>query len=172
MIFSIFTVITWSIIMPIDSAGLDDGRRSEGGGGLDIFTWGNIPGDVGQDGRYVAHVVVVWILTGNCFKVYQSIEISNMLFNKFHPGIVIYLIRREFFHFIHLRHEWLISDSHSRLPQARTVMITMCPEEFDNERSVKIWASLIPGGVYKIWIYRDTRVSSFCDQTRGETDIC
>lgn len=61
-------------------------------------------------------------------------------------------------HFIHMRHQFLISKSHSRLPQARTVLITSVPEELANDHDLKTFASFVPGGVDKVWIYRDTKV--------------
>jgi hypothetical protein len=71
---------------------------------------------------------------------------------------VIYTIRREMMHFIHMRHQFLISASHSRLAQARTVLITSVPEELANEHDLRTFASFVPGGVDKVWILRDTTV--------------
>ena len=66
------------------------------------------------------------------------------------------MIRLEMLHFLHMRHQFLISKSHSRLAQARTVLITPVPQELSNERDIRTFASFIPGGVDKIWMYRDT----------------
>lgn len=70
---------------------------------------------------------------------------------------VIAMIRRELMHFVHMRHQFLISKSHSRLAQARTVLITEVPTELANEKDLRQFASFIPGGVDKVWIYRDTK---------------
>lgn len=84
--------------------------------------------------RYVAHVIVAYILT----------------------GYVIWLLRREMLRFIHLRHEFLISKSHSKLAQAKTVLITSLPEkDLTTEADLRTFASFVPGGVAKVWIYRD-----------------
>lgn len=72
---------------------------------------------------------------------------------------VLFMIRREMEHFIHMRHQFLISKSHSRLPQARTVLITSVPEELANDHDLRTFASFVPGGVDRVWIYRDTKVS-------------
>lgn len=82
--------------------------------------------------RYAAHVVVAYVLT----------------------FYVIWLIRREMLRFVHLRHQFLISKSHSKLAQAKTVLITSLPEDLTTEEDLRTFASFVPGGVAKIWIYR------------------
>lgn len=66
------------------------------------------------------------------------------------------MIRREMLHFLYMRHQFLISKSHSRLAQARTVLITPVPQELSNERDLRTFASFVPGGVERVWMYRDT----------------
>lgn len=66
------------------------------------------------------------------------------------------MIRREMLHFLHMRHQFLITKSHSRLAQARTVLITPVPEELANEQDLRTFASFVPGGIDKVWMYRDT----------------
>jgi hypothetical protein len=56
-----------------------------------------------------------------------------------------------------MRHEFLISKSHSKQANARTVLITSLPDDIADEHSLKEWASFVPGGIEKSWIYRDTR---------------
>ena len=68
------------------------------------------------------------------------------------------MIHRELAHFVHMRHQFLISKSHSRLAQARTVLITSVPEELANERDLRLFTSFVPGGIDRVWFYRDTRV--------------
>lgn len=65
------------------------------------------------------------------------------------------MVRREMLHFVHMRHQFLISVSHSRLAQARTVLITSVPNELANEHDLRTFASFVPGGVDKVWILRD-----------------
>ncbi len=66
------------------------------------------------------------------------------------------MIHLEMLHFLHMRHQFLISKSHSRLAQARTVLITPVPQELSNERDIRTFATFVPGGIDKIWMYRDT----------------
>lgn len=67
------------------------------------------------------------------------------------------MIRRELSNFVHLRHQFLISHSHSKLAQARTVLVTSVPDELANERDLRTFASFVPGGVDRVWLFRDTR---------------
>lgn len=67
------------------------------------------------------------------------------------------MIRREMNYFVHMRHQFLISHSHSRLAQARTVLITSVPDELANEHDLRTFASFVPGGVDRVWLYRETR---------------
>jgi hypothetical protein len=87
-----------------------------------------------QQARYAAHVLVAYILT----------------------AYVIWLLRREMLRFLHLRHQFLISKSHSKLAQAKTVLITSLPEkDLITEADLRTFASFVPGGVAKVWVYRD-----------------
>jgi calcium permeable stress-gated cation channel len=60
--------------------------------------------------------------------------------------------------FLDLRHQFLVSKSHYRLAQARTVLITRVPNELGNENELRTFASFVPGGVDRVWLYRDTKV--------------
>jgi len=71
---------------------------------------------------------------------------------------VIFVTRREMLKFVHLRHQFLISKSHARLAQARTVLITSCPKDLSNEDDIRRFASFAPGGIQRVWFFRDTRV--------------
>ncbi|KAL0946485.1 hypothetical protein HGRIS_012702 [Hohenbuehelia grisea] len=140
--FLIFTVITFPIIMPIDAVGINTGRE-----GLDRITWSNLA-DSPEQTRFAAHVVTAYILT----------------------FIVIYMIRREMLHFVHMRHQFLLSKSHSRLPQARTVLVTAIPDELGNEHDLRTFASFTPGGVDRVWLYRDTKILNELFEAR--VDAC
>ncbi|KAF8586259.1 DUF221-domain-containing protein [Ramaria rubella] len=129
LIFGTFTVVTWLILLPVDTAGIKGGQED----GLNRLSWGNIPSD--ESTRYAAHIIIVYLLT----------------------FWVIYLIRLECFHYTHMRQAYLASKSHSHLPQARTVLITSIPHQICSEKELKIWASFVPGGVQNIWVYRDTK---------------
>lgn len=80
------------------------------------------------------------------------------------------MIRREMTYFVHLRHRFLISPSHSRLAQARTVLITSVPDDLATERDLRTFASFVPGGVDRVWLYRDTR--SLNDVFERRQDAC
>ena len=67
------------------------------------------------------------------------------------------MIHHEIAHYVYMRHQFLISKSHSRLAQACTVFITSVPEELANERNLRLFTSFVPGGI-RVWLYRDTRV--------------
>ncbi|KAF8825413.1 hypothetical protein HHX47_DHR7000217 [Lentinula edodes] len=41
--------------------------------------------------------------------------------------------------------------------QARTVLITSVPETLSTESSLRQFASFVPGGVERVWLYRDTK---------------
>jgi len=78
------------------------------------------------------------------------------------------MIRREMMHFVHMRHQFLISKSHSRLAQARTVLITSVPDELATEPDLRQFASFVPGGVDKVRIFRDTKALNELFEERQE----
>jgi calcium permeable stress-gated cation channel len=70
-----------------------------------------------------------------------------------------YLMIASISDFIHMRHKFLISKGHSSLAQARTVLITNLPDDISSDRDLREFASFVPGGVERTWVYRDTRVT-------------
>ena len=58
-------------------------------------------------------------------------------------------------HYVRVRHEYLISPSHSSTAQARTVLVTGIPLEYLTESSLTDLFCHLPGGVHKVWINRD-----------------
>jgi len=50
-----------------------------------------------------------------------------------------------------------MSKSHSRLAQARTVLISPVPDELASEKALRTFASFVPGGIDRVWLYRDTK---------------
>ncbi|KAG8885941.1 hypothetical protein FRB99_004411, partial [Tulasnella sp. 403] len=127
MIFGVFTLLTWPVLLVVDTAGIPD---NQGRDGLSRLSWGNIP--TNMQSRYAAHITVVYILT----------------------FFVIWLIRREFGIFVKLRHQFLISHSHSKLAQAKTVLITNLPESVQTDQDLRKLLTFVPGGISKVWIYR------------------
>ncbi|KAJ3909109.1 DUF221 family protein [Lentinula edodes] len=128
-IFLVFTVLTFAVIVPVDMIG-QNGATSN----LEKISWINVI-DPQEQKRFTAHIIVVYILT----------------------IFVIYLIRREMSYFVLMRQCFLLSPSHSRLAQARTVLITSVPETLSTESSLRQFASFVPGGVERVWLYRDTK---------------
>ncbi|KAJ7497585.1 DUF221 family protein [Mycena latifolia] len=131
VIFLVFTVSTFLVIVPVDIVGLE----GLSGDGIERLTWSNIPSSEKDQKRLSAHLIMVYLLT----------------------FFVIFMIRRELLHFLDMRHRFLISKSHSRLAQARTVLITSVPDELANEHDLRLFASFVPGGIDRVWIYRDTK---------------
>ncbi|THH27230.1 hypothetical protein EUX98_g6964 [Antrodiella citrinella] len=129
MLFAGISFLTWLVILPIDAVGVRNPQFSDG---LARLSWGNIPDDANK--RYAAHIIVVYITT----------------------FFTVWLVRKELFHYTEMRQAFLVSKSHSRLAQARTVLITAIPFDMCNEEELKLWASFVPGGIQNIWVYRDT----------------
>ncbi|KAF8606373.1 DUF221-domain-containing protein [Ceratobasidium sp. AG-I] len=127
IIFGVFTLISWPVLLPIDAANIP----AEGKDGLAKLSWGNIISS--QSNRKVAHVVVVYIMT----------------------FFVFWMIRRELLIFVHARHQFLIARSHSHLAQAKTVLITSMPDELCDEKDLRDFCAFVPGGIDKVWIYRN-----------------
>ncbi|TFK74613.1 DUF221-domain-containing protein [Pluteus cervinus] len=141
-IFMVFTVLTFAVIIPADTINILSDTKE-----LDRISWTNILEPKDQ-GRFVAHIVVAYVLT----------------------FFVIYMIRQEMQHFTEMRHEFLTSKHHSRLAQARTVLITSVPDELASERELRTWASFVPGGVDRVWLFRETRELNKIFEKRQE--IC
>ncbi|KAF7321922.1 hypothetical protein MKEN_00714500 [Mycena kentingensis (nom. inval.)] len=129
-IFGVFTILTFLVIVPVDTVGI----VIRGDDPIGKITWSNITRDDNQL-RFIAHLLMAYILT----------------------FFVLWLIRHEMSHFLDMRHRFLVSKSHSRLAQAKTVLITSVPEELANEHEIRRFASFVPGGIDRVWIYRDTK---------------
>ncbi|KXN90147.1 hypothetical protein AN958_04637 [Leucoagaricus sp. SymC.cos] len=140
-IFLVFTLSTFAVIIPADAAGITSAQD-----GLERISWSNIIEPRDQD-RFAAHIAVTYALT----------------------FFVIWMIRREMNYFVHMRHQFLIGYSHSRLAQARTVLITSVPDELATERKLRTFASFVPGGVDRVWLFRDTRSLNETFEERQET---
>ncbi|KAG5646820.1 hypothetical protein DXG03_002197 [Asterophora parasitica] len=69
-----------------------------------------------------------------------------------------------------MRHQFLISPSHSRLAQARTVLVTSVPEDLATERALHKFASFVPGGVDRVWILREH--AALNDLFKQRQDAC
>ncbi|KAF8160922.1 DUF221 family protein [Crassisporium funariophilum] len=141
-IFLVFTISTFLVIVPANAAYIVSPFK-----GLDRISWSNIT-DPKDQIRFSAHIVLVYLLT----------------------AFVLYMIRLEMLHFVHLRHQFLLSKSHSRLAQARTVLISPVPDELANEHDLRLFASFVPGGIDRVWMYRDT--TALNDLFERREDAC
>ncbi|KAJ3756725.1 DUF221 family protein [Lentinula raphanica] len=126
-IFLVFTVVTFAVIVPVNAIGQDGAKSS-----LEKISWINVV-DAKEQKRFTAHILV-----------------SLLVF-------VIYMVRREMAYFVLLRQQFLLSPTHSQLAQARTVLITSVPDTLSTEASLREFASFVPGGVERVWLYRDTK---------------
>lgn len=57
-------------------------------------------------------------------------------------------------HWLVTRQRYLISPSHSKLPQASTVLITGIPNDYMDEGRLESLFRHLPGGVKRIWLAR------------------
>ncbi|TRM61312.1 hypothetical protein BD626DRAFT_406026 [Schizophyllum amplum] len=130
IIFFVFMVSTAAVLMPVDNVGVSTGNK-----GLKTISWENIGDDDRYSARFAAHIILAYILS----------------------FFVLYMLRREMNHFVRARHQFLLSEAHQCLPQSRTVLITAVPDELASEQAMRTFASFIPGGVDRVWLYRDTR---------------
>ncbi|POY71826.1 hypothetical protein BMF94_5187 [Rhodotorula taiwanensis] len=127
-IFFPFWVVTWIILLPVDAAKSGGGQT-----GVSMFTFGNV-GPAHQN-RYAAHLILAWLLT----------------------FWVLYLVKREFSHFIVLRQEFLMSEQHRRLPQSKTVLVTGVPKEYLDREAMYRFCRPVPGGAKRVWFARDLK---------------
>lgn len=134
----------------------------------------SLAGEYDTPERFSAHVAVAYLLTCELLCSFKSQFLHDA--NAHLVVFVIWLIRREMLHFVHKRHEFLGSREYSRLAQARTVLITNVPDELANEHELRQFASFVPGGVDRTWIYRDTKVRGsapvLCGSLCSECSLC
>ncbi|KAL1744955.1 hypothetical protein HDZ31DRAFT_37437 [Schizophyllum fasciatum] len=129
IIFFVSMVLTVAVLVPVNHIGVTTYT------GLKSITWENIGDNDAYAKRFAAHIIVVYILT----------------------FFILYMLRREMNHFVRARHQFLLSDYHQRLPQSRTVLITNVPNEMASEKAMQTFGSFVPGGIDRVWLYRDTR---------------
>ncbi|KAB5589777.1 hypothetical protein CTheo_6774 [Ceratobasidium theobromae] len=126
-IFLPFWLVSWAILLPVDSAGIHNKD------GLDQFTFGNIPGN--SQTRYAAHLILAW----------------------FGTFWVLYNIKKEMRNFVENRQRYLVDPVHSKTAQANTVLITGVPRKFLDEEALAQLFQHVPGGVKKVWLNRDLK---------------
>ncbi|QRW21264.1 tranport-associated late exocytosis protein [Rhizoctonia solani] len=146
-VFGAFTLISWPILLPINSVNMPGGGKD----GLLRLSWSNIT--EGEHRRRIAHVVLVYIMTCKLSFYYRECVSSEGDWSA--PVFVFYLIRRELLIFVHARHQFLTSRSHSHHAQAKTVLVTSMPDELCEDKALRQFCAFVPGGINRIWIYRD-----------------
>ncbi|KZV98973.1 hypothetical protein EXIGLDRAFT_831757 [Exidia glandulosa HHB12029] len=138
-LFTAATFITFAVLVPVNIV-----HPNQLTTGISRIAWGNIPDD--ESARYSAHVAVAYVLTFYTF----------------------YLLREELTLLVSLRQRYLTSKTHSKLAQARTVLITGIPKELLSESALREFASFVPGGVSNIWIYRESKALTDLYEDREE----
>lgn len=68
---------------------------------------------------------------------------------------ILYILRREYLHFIHTRQSYLSSNAYSATPRARTLLLTGVPAPLLNPAALRALYRDIPGGVQQVWVNRD-----------------
>lgn len=81
--------------------------------GLNMLTFGNVAPD--HQVRHVAHFLVALLLI----------------------NWTLYLLWREYNHYVRVRQEWLASPQHLALARTRTIAITNVPEAYNSEAGLK-----------------------------------
>ncbi|EIN13115.1 DUF221-domain-containing protein [Punctularia strigosozonata HHB-11173 SS5] len=117
-------VVAWAVLMPISAIAPNGGQK-----GLNMFAFGNVPAD--KQIRHVAHLAVAVVV---------------ILYTLF-------LIYREYTHFVLIRHRHLSGPAHTRLARARTVMLTHLPKPLCTPEALR---ARIPSPVTHIWFPRST----------------
>ncbi|KDQ58423.1 hypothetical protein JAAARDRAFT_667498 [Jaapia argillacea MUCL 33604] len=122
-------LISWVILLPVNSVGTHVGNNS----GLDKFSFGNV--GTGQQARYWAHLILAWIFT----------------------VWIWYNIKYEMRHYVATRQHWLVDPEHSSSAQASTVLVTGIPKKYLSEKALRQLFGHLPGGVRKVWLNRDLK---------------
>ncbi|KAJ9112858.1 hypothetical protein QFC19_000413 [Naganishia cerealis] len=71
----------------------------------------------------------------------------------------IFIIHREFEHFVKTRQEWLSSSTHTSLPRTRTVMLVNVPKDMMAESALRELAGELTGSAsrVKVWLSREAK---------------
>lgn len=133
-------IVSWIALMPANDAGMDTPQS-----GLDRFTFGNVAKD--QQARYWVHIIMVYMFNG---KPEPETPADS-------TGWFFFLLWKEMAHWLTIRHQYLVSPTHSKLAQASTILVTGIPPHLMEERALgKLFAHL-PGGVRRIWLVRNLK---------------
>ncbi|RSH91201.1 hypothetical protein EHS25_009500 [Saitozyma podzolica] len=122
-------LISWVILFPIDAVN----STVDGKSGLDKYTFGNVASN--KQSRYWAHLILDYIFI----------------------FWIMWLIWHEMRHWLTIRQRHLVNPEHSKLPQARTVLITGIPHSYLDEVKLEQLFARLPGGVKQIWLNRNLK---------------
>ncbi|EJU00089.1 DUF221-domain-containing protein [Dacryopinax primogenitus] len=99
-----------------------------GAAGLNMFTFGNVT----VFDRRAGHLIVFVLLL----------------------AWSLYMIYREYEHFLELRQAYLNSPAHAATARSRTVMVNNLPKNVVSEERVRELAAFVPGPVERVWMPR------------------
>ncbi|CED82447.1 Uncharacterized conserved protein [Phaffia rhodozyma] len=122
-------LVSWVILMPVDAAGTSVSGKE----GLDKFTFGNVAPT--SYTRYAAHLLLAWIFT----------------------FWILWNLKTHMREWLTIRQRYLVSEDHSKLPQARTVLFTGIPKKYLDEEVLMQLFNHVPGGAKHIWLNRDLK---------------
>ncbi|ODO06502.1 hypothetical protein L198_01735 [Cryptococcus wingfieldii CBS 7118] len=137
-------LISWLVLLPVYSAD----SHVDGKEGLDKFTFGNVA--KAKQSRYWAPLILDFIFIFWFF----------------------FVIWHEMKHWLVVRQRYLVSRSHSKLPQANTVLVTGIPNHYLNEKKLEQLFSHLPGGVKRTWLNRNLKeMPGFYDRREHATKL-
>ncbi|KAL0240602.1 hypothetical protein I308_106400 [Cryptococcus tetragattii IND107] len=109
-----YVILTCAILIPVSAVSPNQGMQ-----GLNILTFGNVASS--DQVRHVAHFLVTIILM----------------------SWTVFLIWREYNHFVDVRQTWMTTPQHLSLARARTIAITNIPESINSSTGIKELAGLV-----------------------------
>ncbi|KIR27474.1 hypothetical protein I307_05535 [Cryptococcus deuterogattii 99/473] len=109
-----YVILTCAILIPVSAVSPNQGME-----GLNILTFGNVASS--DQVRHVAHFLVTIILM----------------------SWTVFLIWREYNHFVDIRQTWMTTPQHLSLARARTIAITNIPESINSSTGIKELAGLV-----------------------------
>lgn len=159
-VFLVYTLVTWPILLPINAVGMHI-TQSDGLGRLGF-------------GKYVTGLLLsdpyLTDVLSSINKTDQSRYWAHLILAYGLTFFVLWLMRKELLIFVHLRQQFLLSSSHSKLAQAKTVLITSVPTELATEADLRQLFSFVPGGIKRIWIHKN--VPGLPEAYQERMDLC
>ena len=122
IIFCVFGIFAVPILIPLNYLG------QHAATGLNTWTLGNVT----DTGRFWAHVVFSYLLT----------------------GLVVLYLRKEMRYYIYLRDRYMMSPGHRSKPEAFTILVTDLARRLANVEALKQAFQHVPGGVRQVSLTR------------------